>query len=138
MNGTILALIAALCWAIEAVLVRRGGFDLDPILGTAVGCIASGIIFSLYLFLNGNFQEIMTNRSAVIDFALAGIISFAIGHSFYYLAIRYVNISRAVPIAASYPLIAVILSFLIFREPLTLQSISGIVLIVIGGCLLLI
>ena len=130
--------MAALCWAIEVILVRRGGFGLDPIIGTAVGCIASGTVFSIYLVLTGSFHEITTNRSAVIDFALAGIISFAIGHSFYYLAIRYIDISRAVPIAASYPLIATVLSFLIFREPLTLQSISGIVLIVIGACLLLI
>jgi len=48
-----------------------------------------------------------------------------------------VNISRAVPIAASYPLIAVILSFLIFRENITLQSFFGIIMITLGGILLL-
>lgn len=137
MNGIILASLAALCWAIEAILVRRGGLELNPILGTAVGCIASGTIFIAYLLITRNLNSAIFSRSAIY-FSLAGIISFVFGHAFYYLAINQINVSRSVTIAASYPLLAVIFSFLLFREQMTLQSVFGIVSIVIGGIILLI
>ena len=91
MDGIIFAILAAFCWSIEAILVRRGGFSLNPILGTAAASIVSGTIFLAYLIITRNFNTVLFSRSTLY-FVLAGIISFVVGHAFYYLAINQINV----------------------------------------------
>jgi uncharacterized membrane protein len=135
MDGTELAFLAALCWAMEAILAKKGGAGLNPIIGSGVGSVVSGGIFLVYIVLTKNVKTAFFSDSSIY-FVLAGIVALAMGRVFYFLAIDKTGVSLSVAISGMYPLIASILSFILFREPITPRNFIGIIMISLGGILL--
>jgi len=136
MEGWVYALLAATCWSAEAVLVRFAGDGVDTLTGTAYGCVASGLVFLAYLVGGGKLSAASVNRSALI-YAFTGVLSFAVGHYFYYTAINRSGVGLSVSLVSMYPLLAIILSVILFREPLTLRVGIGALLITLGGVIIL-
>ena len=137
MDGWQLALLAAVCWTAEALLVRLAGDRVDPLMGTAYGCVAAGIMFGAYLAITGSLGVMELNLSAAY-YVLAGVVSFTVGHYFYYAAISRSGASLSVSLAASYPLLVMLVSVIFFKEPVTLRTAAGALLITLGGMVLLI
>ena len=135
MEGWIYALLAVLVWGIEAIIVRGAGDGVDPLVGTGIGCIAAGLVFAVYLGATGKINSDILTRSGFY-YGLAGVTSFAVGHYFYYTAINKSGASLSASLVATYPLLTVILAWLLFGEQITLKSGLGTILIVIGGLLL--
>ena len=135
MEGWVYALVAVLVWGIEAIIVRGAGDGVDPLVGTGIGCIAAGLVFAVYLGATGKINSDILTRSGFY-YGLAGVTSFAVGHYFYYTAINKSGASLSASLVATYPLLTVILAWLLFGEQITLKSGLGTLLIVIGGLLL--
>ena len=135
MEGWVYALVAVLVWGIEAIIVRGAGDGVDPLVGTGIGCIAAGLVFAVYLGVTGKINSDILTRSGFY-YGLAGVTSFAVGHYFYYTAINKSGASLSASLVATYPLLTVILAWLLFGEQITLKSGLGTLLIVIGGLLL--
>jgi uncharacterized membrane protein len=136
LDGWQLALLAAVCWAAEAVLVRMASSRLDPLVGTAYGCVAAGTVLGAYVALNG-VQGVHGFDASAVYYVLAGVVSFAVGHYFYYAAITKSGVSVGVSLAATYPLLAMLASVMLFREPMTMKTAAGALLITLGGMVLL-
>jgi len=128
-------LLAVLVWGIEAIIVRGAGDGVDPLVETGIGCIAAGLVFAVYLGATGKINSDILTRSGFY-YGLAGVTSFAVGHYFYYTAINKSGASLSASLVATYPLLTVILAWLLFGEQITLKSGLGTLLIVIGGLLL--
>ena len=128
-------MVAVLVWGIEAIIVRGAGDGVDPLVGTGIGCIAAGLVFAVYLGATGKINSDILTRSGFY-YGLAGVTSFAVGHYFYYTAINKSGASLSASLVATYPLLTVILAWLLFGEQITLKSGLGTLLIVIGGLLL--
>jgi transporter family protein len=135
MEGWVYALLAIIVWGLEAIIVRGAGAGVDPLVGTGIGCIAAGIVFAVYLGVTGKISGDMLNKSGLY-YALAGVTSFAVGHYLYYTAINKSGASLSASLVATYPVLTVILAWLLFGEPITVKSGMGTLLIVIGGLLL--
>ena len=130
------ALLAVVCWGFEAIIVKAAGDGVDPLTGTGVGCAAAGLIFLLYLLGTGRVTGNIMSRSGLL-YGLAGIVSFAVGHYLYYTAINKSGAALSASLVATYPLLTVIIAALFFGEPVTIKSVIGTLLIVIGGLVLL-
>ena len=128
-------MLAVLVWGIEAIIVRGAGDGVDPLVGTGIGCIAAGLVFAVYLGATGKINSDILTRSGFY-YGLAGVTSFAVGHYFYYTAINKSGASLSASLVATYPMLTVILAWLLFGEQITLKSGLGTLLIVIGGLLL--
>lgn len=128
-------MLAVLVWGVEAIIVRGAGDGVDPLVGTGIGCIAAGLVFAVYLGATGKINSDILTRSGFY-YGLAGVTSFAVGHYFYYTAINKSGASLSASLVATYPLLTVILAWLLFGEQITLKSGLGTLLIVIGGLLL--
>ena len=135
MEGWVYALLAVVVWGFEAIIVRAAGDGVDPLVGTGIGCIAAGIVFAFYLGTTGKISAEMLNISGLY-YTMAGITSFAVGHYLYYTAINKSGASFSASLVATYPLLTVILAWLLFGEPITMKSGLGTLFIVIGGLLL--
>jgi len=61
-----------------------------------------------------------------------------VGHYFYYTAITRSGVSLSVSLVASCPLLSMLASVIVFKEPLTLRTEAGALLITLGGMVLLI
>jgi transporter family protein len=136
LEGWVYAFLAVICWGFEAIIVKAAGDGVDPLTGTGIGCVAAGLVFFIYLAGTGRVSGMALNRSGFL-YALAGIISFAIGHYLYYTAINKAGAAMSASLVATYPLLTVIIASLFFGEPITVRSGIGTLLIVIGGLVLL-
>lgn len=136
-RGVIFAALAAFSWAVEAILVKKASTGLSPAFGAALGSIASGAIFLVYIISTKSIPTNVQNIS-VLYYVSAGIIAIVFGRLFYITAISQTEISLSVAISASYPLIATVISIILFKEPVTFRTILGVLMISSGGILLLI
>lgn len=137
LEGWVYALLAVICWGFEAIIVKAAGDGVDPLTGTGIGCVAAGAMFFMYLAGAGRLSGLTLSRSMLL-YALAGIVSFAIGHYLYYTAINKSGAALSASLVATYPLLTVIIAAAFLGEPLTIRSGIGTLLIVIGGIVLLI
>jgi transporter family protein len=136
LEGWVYALLAVVCWGFEAIIVKAADGGLDSLTGTGVSCAAAGLVFTIFLFGMGKVSPSLFNRSGML-YALAGIVSFALGHYLYYTAITKSGAALSASLVATYPLLTVLIAAIFFGEPLTLRSGIGTILIVAGGLILL-
>lgn len=122
MSGILLALIAAVCWgSLVLISVKLGGNPYSQTLGITLGAFFFAIIM---LF----FSDPEFNRTVWI----VGIISgglWAIGQTGQFISVKYIGVSKTVPISTGMQLIGTSLfGFIVFNEWSTkTQIIIGIV-----------
>ncbi|MBC7289258.1 MAG: DMT family transporter [Armatimonadetes bacterium] len=71
-------------------------------------------------------------RVAFLAMAASGLLGGFLGTLLYYVAVRFEEVSRVVPVTATYPVVAFILGALFLRESVTVPKVAGLVLIVAG------
>jgi len=81
-RGVIFAALAAVSWAIEAILVKKAGAEFSPTLGAALGSISSGLVFLVYIISTGGIESNMQTTSTLY-YVSAGIIAIVFGRLFY-------------------------------------------------------
>ncbi len=133
------ALLAAFCWGFAPVLEKaglRGG--VDPVIGVMVRTL--GVIFGALLLipllpkLSSKFSELTTRE--VLFLCAGGLVASVLGQLFFYRALKIGEVSRVVPIGASYPVLAFLFGILFFNEAFTWTKMAGIALVVSGVYLL--
>lgn len=137
MIGELLALCAALCWTISAVLYREALMDVKPIPANTMRCIGTSIFIMIILALTGGFAVLINLPANVIILAcVSGLVGLGVGDTLYLLSLDTIGVSRAVPITCSYPLFNIILASLLEGEKVEWQVIFAAVVIVAGIWLL--
>src|SRR6266480_7332701 len=133
MSPYVSALLAALCWGFAPMFEKTGlQGDSDPTLGVLVRSIgvAVGTLCLLPLIGRGVGARLSSLPMRTWFFlGVGGLLASVVGQAFFYRALKYGEMSRVVPIGASYPLIAFILGLLIFKEPFTQGKMVGVVLV---------
>ena len=133
----VFALLAAVGWGAGAVFARLGLQHMRSTTGTVVS-LAAGVVMvgSLALAVN---RDIMFTLPvvALLWFLLLGTINYPLGRYFNFLGVHLAGVSRASPILAAAPVVAVILGITLGGESLTPFIGLGTVLI-IGGVVLIV
>jgi|Deesub1362B_J571_1020462.scaffolds.fasta_scaffold00391_21 uncharacterized membrane protein len=134
MKGEFLALLAALLWAISAI------FDKVAITNNTVpipqaNLIRSfgGFIFLLLIILtmrDFDFSAFDSRRISLL--LIAGSIAGGIAMIIFYFALRQIGAARTVPLSSIYPLFTVLFAALFLGESISLRTVAGTVLIVLG------
>ena len=129
--GFLLSFLAAAMWAASPIMVNYGLaiskcsiHEVNPF-RAAVFFVTSLIIALIY-------------TSPLIYFYLfAGVSAgYLLGDLFYFIAIREIGVSLAVPIANGYPILVIFTSWILLGEPVTMKLLWGVV-VVVSGILLL-
>jgi bacterial/archaeal transporter family protein len=133
------ALLAAFCWGFAPVLEKIGlRGSIDPVVGVIVrtlGVIIGALLFVPFLpKLANKFSELPVKTW--IFLGLGGLVASVLGQLFFYRALKVGEVSRVVPIGASYPILAFLFGVLLFNEAFTWTKATGIVLVVSGVYLL--
>jgi drug/metabolite transporter (DMT)-like permease len=132
MFAILLALTAAACWGLSAVLVRTGLKHLTATVGTFISLV-SALALTTLLVVALQFEELTdVSLKAVAMFAVIGILNFPMGRFLNYLAMSHLGVGRSTPLLASAPLFAVLGAVLFTGEELQLATVAGIGLI-LGG-----
>ncbi|MDP3038850.1 MAG: EamA family transporter [Deltaproteobacteria bacterium] len=125
--------LTTLFWGMAAIFDKLALGKTSPFAGMMVRqFILTGILLAVGVG-SGRLGNLGTlDGRSIVLFGLSGICGGAAGLWTYYHALRLGGASLVVPITATYPLIAVLLSWLILQESLTISRIIGTALIVLG------
>ena len=137
--GFLLSFVVAIMWAASPIMVARGmalskctSNEINPI--RSISFFLFTLILAL-IYTKGNIPIVLSPK-ALIYIAGNVLFGYLVGDVLYFIAIRKIGISLAVPVSNAYPMLVVLTSWLMLGEPVTLQIVSGII-IVISGLLLL-
>jgi DME family drug/metabolite transporter len=136
--GEAKALLAAFIWALTIIVLtsqtrRIGAISLNVVRGLF------GVLFLLVVLPFTSAGGELRDMSAATAVAMvgSGILVFCVGDSLYFLALRVLGASIAVPLAESgYPLITFVMASLWLGETFSLAFLIGAALIVAGIVLL--
>lgn len=137
-NAFFLAVLSALIWGMAPIFEKVGlNSKIDPYLGVVVRTLPIAFIGLTGLIFMGRidslFQVDMKSAAFVI---IGGLIAGFIGQIVFYTALKSGEASVVVPVAATYPLVALVISILFLGEAVTWQKVTGIGLVVAGVVML--
>ncbi|WP_281691964.1 EamA family transporter [Cloacibacillus porcorum] len=137
--GFLLSFLAAAMWAASPIMVNYG-LAISKCSIHEVNPFRAAVFFvtSLIIALIYNGGHITPITSPLIYFYLfAGVSAgYLLGDLFYFIAIREIGVSLAVPIANGYPILVIFTSWILLGEPVTMKLLWGVV-VVVSGILLL-
>jgi len=126
-------LLTVILWGTTPVLEKIGLRQTDPLIGVTIRSIAVTIALLGYVVIAGRFKDLIhADGRTLAIFSVTGILAGLLGMLAYFFALKNAPASKVVPIAATYPLIAAVLSFLILGEHVTPIRFFGTILIVFG------
>jgi len=137
MIGELFALGAALSWAVAPILYRKALLNTKPISANIVRCATNaGVLVAVLLLLGkvGALTELP--MGTVVLVVASGLIGLGIGDTLYMIGLKYVGVSRAVPLASTYPLFSVVWATFLLGQPLSLAAVLGAAVIIFGIWLL--
>lgn len=132
------AVLTSLIWGFAPAFEKLGLTGrIDPFLGVVIRTIPIAVISLAGLVLMGRAGSLSTvdARSALFIMA-GGLIAGLLGQLAFYSALKTGQASVVVPIAATYPLVAFLVSMIFLGESFTWHKAIGICLVV-GGVIML-
>ena len=133
------ALAAAFCWGLAPLVEKIGlGGKTDPVIAVfvrSVGVTIGMICFFFFVPRVAESARAMPFKNSLC-LILGGLLASIAGQLCFYRALKIGDVSRVVPIGASYPVLACLLGLLYLNEPMTAGKGAGILLVVAGTYLL--
>ena len=131
----IYALLSAVFASLVAIFGKLGLQNIDSNIATAIRALIMFVFMIGVIFIQGKFSqipEVFQNHKALFFIILSGIVG-ALSWLFYFLALKVGSVTQIVPIDRLSIVFALVLAILILGEKITINSIVGIILIVVGS-----
>ncbi len=144
LNGVLFAVAAAMCQGIGLVLSKIGMDHYDttampawliPFSANFLRCVAGVIGFSLLLYFREGFQplrEAFRDRKGITVAIATTIFGPFVGVGFSLMAVQYASAGIASTLMALTPIIIILPSYWLFRQPITRRSVLGALISVLG------
>ena len=135
----VFALLTALIWGLAPAFEKIGlrGATIDPVLGVFIRTMPIAVIAVLGVLFMGRLGEVAAvDIKSALFVAAGGLLAGLFGQLAFYSALKAGEASVVVPVAATYPLVALFISVIFLGEAFTVQKLAGIALVV-GGVMLL-
>jgi transporter family protein len=131
------ALITSLIWGCVPIIEKIGLSSVKPSIGLfyrGVGVLIATVLFGSWLTISG--ENIKADFKSIFYLAFGGFLASFVGQFLFYRALKSDDASVVVPVAASYPMITLIIGALILHERITVAKVIGVCLIFAGVFLL--
>ena len=132
--GEVLAFIAAVLWGFVPILDKTALIgNVSPYLANLIRSLGALIFLTIVVLVLRDFDLEVFDAKRVSLLMTAGAIAGGLAMVIYYMALKSIGASKAVPITSIYPLFTVIFSAIILRESFDfVRVLLGTALIVIG------
>lgn len=133
MSWFIFALMAMLFWGAAPIFGKLGLVNVDPLSALTIRTMGVASILIMINIAGSRFGSFAAIQPRAWFFLLAeGICASLLGHYAYFYAMKYTQASRVVPVTAAYPIVAVLLGWMVLKEGLTPLKVLGSILIIAG------
>jgi drug/metabolite transporter (DMT)-like permease len=130
--GVVLALTAALSWAIGAIILQLGLVGVEPADGNLVR-IAAGSATLMPIVAIARVRGMpLPTKKATKRTLVAGFFGMGLGSLLYVMAVKYTGAALSSVLAATAPLFALPASLLVLKERVTPRIVAGTIATVIG------
>jgi bacterial/archaeal transporter family protein len=131
------AIFAMMLWGIAPIFGKLGLTQLEPLSALTLRSSIITLILLIFVTVGGHWSGIVSASSRDMFFVgMEGLCAALLGQLAYYYALKYGEVSKVSPVVAAFPLVALMLAFVIFGEKITLWNVMGSVFIVVGIFLL--
>ena len=131
------ALLAATGWGASAIFVRLGLQNISSTTGTALSLATGTLLIGAIAFAVHGPDDFAISSTAIGWIALLGLLNYLLGRFLNFNSIRLAGVSRAAPLLAAAPLVAVTLGVLVGGETLEPLIALG-TLVIVGGVVLIV
>ncbi|MCE5300321.1 MAG: EamA family transporter [Spirochaetia bacterium] len=134
-----LAVLTAILWGISPLLEKIGlSRGISPMTAVVIrnfGSMSAALVLWAFLARNPEYAKNFHWDSAAL-LMISAAVSAVVGQALYYSALQSGEMSKVVPIAGAFPVVAFILGVIFMGETVTATKIAGVGLVV-GGIILL-
>jgi drug/metabolite transporter (DMT)-like permease len=135
--GTLGALVSALLWGLGNVCIETQAGKMPSLALNAFRSAFGSLFFLLALLLPGKQGELLAfDILSLAALALTVLFGYIASDTLFFKSLEYVDVSRAFPIVASYPIFTVFLAWFFLDETLTWHIMVGTPLVIMGAGLL--
>jgi len=127
-SGALFCILAAVSYGLFSALNKKFGYD--QFISMMLYYFTSFIIATGYVFLTKDYFTIGSVQIAGL--AWVGICSSAVGYTCWALALRYGNTVKISNLAYITPFLSLVWTFLLLKEPFSVYSFLGLLIIVLG------
>lgn len=132
MDGRILALMSAMCFGINPIVLRPGLGRNNANIAVLVGLLAGLPVLVLLSLVLGGLQLDQLSGLAVFYFVLGGLFGVVLGRGALYRSIRQLGSTRATTFKNGAPVVTAILAPIFLYEAVGLGRWGGIILVTVG------
>jgi len=130
-----LVLISSLCWASTGIITRyTGTIGFTVVQNSAMRIFCAAVALVLFLLITDR-GKLKIKRKDFKWFAACGIFSLLMNNLSYSATVQLASLSVAVVLLYTSPIFVMILSFIIFKEKLTVHKLTAAAM-AFAGCLL--
>ena len=132
MEGELLSLSAAFCWALGASIYKRSLSNVSPLTLNLFRSSSAAMFIFLMLLPSqslSHMPELPLSLAGLI--CLTSLVTWGLGDTLYFLGLKLIGVGKTVPMTYSYPLFVLPISILL-GEPLTIQIVIGTICVVVG------
>jgi drug/metabolite transporter (DMT)-like permease len=135
-----LSIICAMAWGIQAIFLKMAMKETPLYSAILTTLIINFLALVLFIGVGSEkgFSEFYNIPISIFFyFMIAGFLNYFLGRGFYYSSFRFIGVTLATSISATYPLLTVGFAILALGEGLALRQFCGIGLTLTGVYLLL-
>ncbi|NHJ04718.1 MAG: EamA family transporter [Candidatus Heimdallarchaeota archaeon] len=131
--GEIAAVGGAVCFGVGNVIIKSQGGRIKPFAINALRLSLTAIIYIILVASLGILNDTFTLEwRAALFFTGGTVIGVVIGDMIFYFSQQLIGLSRAYPIAASYPLLTYIVGLIFRYESFAFLRMLGVLFVIIG------
>jgi len=141
-KGLLFILIAVILWTGATIALKIGVIGVDPVPAASLRITASAVVL-IFLFFSRTKKGTTSylwnsNKKNLLLIAASGLLTYGLAAVGYISAIQWIGAGKTVLLTASAPLFTLPLSILILKEKPTRFAILGVIISVLGVCLVVI
>lgn len=131
--GALAALTSALTWAIITLLVRTVSPPFSSIAVNALRSLLGGALLLGAVAVTGGAARLFAVSPQAFAFlAISIVVAIGVGDTAFFESTQRLGVASAMTISTSYPLVATVLAAVLLAEPVSLHTIAGSLLTIVG------
>lgn len=127
------AIIGMICWGVSPLFAKIGLKDINPLVGLSIRTLFTTVVIFVWMYLNGSIAELHSVSAKTVFLLITeAFLATLIGDLAYFAALKRGSASIVMLIMACSPLVTILCSVFFLNEKMTITSIIGAGLIMIG------